>query len=115
MKIPDHILAFRPEAVKPFIAWLASLPDATEPSGWWPLCQRGDWMLSYLARVCGPVNTDGHRKFTSAKCRCARLVLHLFESKYPDDSRPRQAIEAAEKYAAGEDYAAADLKFGSRM
>ena len=108
MKIPDHILAFRPKASKPCLDWLASLPDATEPSGWWPLCQRGDWMLWYLARFCGPVNTDGHRKFAAAKCRCARLVLHLFEEKYPADARPRKAIELAEEYANGTDYRADD-------
>ena len=28
-------------------------------------------------------------------CRCAEHVLHYYEDKYPDDKRPRQAIEAA--------------------
>ena len=28
----------------------------------------------------------------------ARLVLHIFEEKYPKDKRPRLAIEAAENY-----------------
>ena len=28
----------------------------------------------------------------------ARLALHLFEKEYPDDDRPRKAIEAAERY-----------------
>jgi hypothetical protein len=28
----------------------------------------------------------------------AKEVLYLFEAKYPDDSRPKKAIEAAEKY-----------------
>ena len=28
-------------------------------------------------------------------CRCAEHVLHFFEDKYPNDRRPRQAIEAA--------------------
>ena len=28
----------------------------------------------------------------------ANLVLHIFEEKYPDDDRPREAIEAAKKY-----------------
>ena len=30
--------------------------------------------------------------------QCAKIVLHLFENKYPDDTRPRKAIEAAEEY-----------------
>ena len=28
-------------------------------------------------------------------CRCAEHVLHFYEDKYPDDKRPRLAIEAA--------------------
>jgi hypothetical protein len=35
-------------------------------------------------------------------CYCARDVLPIFEKKYPDDSRPRTAIETAERYANGE-------------
>lgn len=33
---------------------------------------------------------------------CAQSVLHLFEDKHPEDKRPREAIEAARKYAHGE-------------
>lgn len=33
---------------------------------------------------------------------CAEHVLHSFEVKYPDDNRPRVAIETARKYARGE-------------
>ena len=32
---------------------------------------------------------------------CAEHVLHLFESRYPDDPRPREAIQAARAYAVG--------------
>ena len=28
-------------------------------------------------------------------CQCAEHVLHFYEDKYPDDKRPRLAIEAA--------------------
>jgi hypothetical protein len=31
-------------------------------------------------------------------CRCTENVLHFFEDKYPDDKRPRLAIEAARRY-----------------
>jgi excinuclease UvrABC ATPase subunit len=31
----------------------------------------------------------------------AEIVLPLFEKRYPDDKRPREAIEAAKQYAAG--------------
>jgi hypothetical protein len=33
---------------------------------------------------------------------CAESVLYLFEKKYPDNKRPRDAIYAARKYANGE-------------
>lgn len=32
---------------------------------------------------------------------CAEVVLPIFEKKYPDDKRPRQAITAARAFAAG--------------
>jgi len=34
-------------------------------------------------------------------CYCARYSLDIFERKYPDDQRPRQAIEIAERFAWG--------------
>jgi hypothetical protein len=33
---------------------------------------------------------------------CAEHVLYLFEEKYPDDDRPRKAIEALHKWIRGE-------------
>jgi len=35
-------------------------------------------------------------------CDCAERALHIWEKKYPDDKRPRQAIETARKYAMGQ-------------
>lgn len=34
-------------------------------------------------------------------CKFAESVLHLFEDKYPDDDRPRKAIQAKRDYIAG--------------
>jgi len=34
-------------------------------------------------------------------CDCAEHVLYLYERDYPDDKRPRQAIETARRYASG--------------
>ena len=33
---------------------------------------------------------------------CAEHVLHFYEDKYPDDLRPRNAIDTARKFLAGE-------------
>ena len=38
---------------------------------------------------------------------CAEHVLHIFERDYPNDKRPREAIEAARAFARGEIDAAA--------
>jgi len=35
-------------------------------------------------------------------CDCAEHVLQFYEQKYPDDKRPRRAIEIARKFAKGE-------------
>ena len=35
-------------------------------------------------------------------CYCARYALHTFERKFPDDKRPREAIETAERFARGQ-------------
>jgi hypothetical protein len=35
-------------------------------------------------------------------CDCAESVLPLFEEKYPEDKRPRRAIEVARRFAVGE-------------
>ena len=35
-------------------------------------------------------------------CDCAEMVLPIFEKKYPDDKRPRYAIEVARRYAEGQ-------------
>ena len=45
----------------------------------------------------------GHdRAFRLFACHCASTVLPLFEQAISDDSRPRLAIETAEKFARGE-------------
>ena len=47
-------------------------------------------------------------KFRFFAADCAESVLHLFEKRYPNDSRPRKAIEAARAtaYATAAAYAA---------
>lgn len=39
------------------------------------------------------------RKFA---CDCAEHVLHIYEKQYPDEKRPRQAIEVARKHSDGQ-------------
>lgn len=52
-----------------------------------------------LLRKVGAWNERIARLFA---CDCAEHVLHLFESKFPNDKRPRRAIEVARRFASGE-------------
>jgi len=47
------------------------------------------------------LSTDDLRKVTGFAAGCAENVLDLFESVHADDSRPREAIEAAWVFARG--------------
>jgi hypothetical protein len=50
----------------------------------------------------GSLTDPDHRLLALWAASCAEHVLELFESAQPDDPRPRQAIEAARAWAAGE-------------
>ena len=60
---------------------------------WWDATDRADWMLWGLAHI-EPVTMD----FWRCVCVCARHSLHIFEEQYPEDMRPRAAIELREKW-----------------
>ena len=55
------------------------------------LCERGDWLIWLL------YNSNHLNKVTAVKIAvvCAEHVIPIFENKYPNDKRPRLAIEAA--------------------
>jgi len=79
-----------------------------------------DGCTIYEAQGKGPSHTDGSGKTAFAQARlvrqlhiseedlrlfaadCAEHVLPLFEEQFPDDDRPRRAIEAARAFARGE-------------
>jgi hypothetical protein len=64
-------------------------------------CDRGDWLFWLGGKVLSS------RELAIPKAEVAETVLHLFERKFPDDDRPRKAIEAAKQYGRGEIDAAA--------
>lgn len=45
---------------------------------------------------------DVSRELRLFAADCAEHVLHLFEGRYPEDMRPRQAIKATRKFTMGE-------------
>ena len=50
----------------------------------------------------GLLDVAGHRLLASWAADCAEHVLALFTVKYPEDDRPRQAIETARAWSRGE-------------
>jgi hypothetical protein len=48
------------------------------------------------------ISERDHRLWTVWAADCAEHVLFRFEDVYPDDDRPRKAIEAARAYVRGE-------------
>lgn len=50
----------------------------------------------------GLLDVSRHRLLASWAADCAEHVLPLFTAQYPDDDRPRQAIETARTWSRGE-------------
>ena len=50
----------------------------------------------------GTLTDDDHHLLAIWATECANHVLHLFEEIFPDDERPRQAIEAVQLWVNGE-------------
>jgi hypothetical protein len=50
----------------------------------------------------GLLTLSQHRLLANWAADCAEHVLHLFTSKYPQDDRPRKAIEIARVWSRGE-------------
>ena len=67
----------------------------------WKSCRRGDWMLWILGKLVGPPKSGSRKKLVLACCDCAETSLPIFEKRYPNDARPRKAIETARAWATG--------------
>ncbi|MFZ5919392.1 MAG: putative immunity protein [Chloroflexota bacterium] len=50
----------------------------------------------------GTLDGQQHRLLVAWAADCAEHVLNYFESQYPDDNRPRRALEQAHAWARGE-------------
>lgn len=62
----------------------------------------GDKIVAESCRLIRPVPGYNERTLYLFACRVAENVLSLFEAQYPDDDRPRIAIETARRYADGQ-------------
>jgi Immunity protein Imm5 len=57
-------------------------------------CPRSDWLLWLLRRA----QAIDKPQAVQVSIACAEHVLDMYEKKYPEDKRPRQAIEAAQAW-----------------
>lgn len=76
--------------------WTVEVADDAE------VVTEADKIVVSRARLIERLETWNERTTRLFACDCAEHVLHLFESRYPDDARPREAIIAARRYANGE-------------
>ena len=61
----------------------------------WQECERGDWLIWLLDKT----NNIDKAIAVRLAIECARHVLPIYEVKSPGDKRPREAIQAAEKWS----------------
>lgn len=73
-----------------------------EPEQAWNQCPNPYW-LAWLSRE---LKVDQH-KILSAACECAKAVIHLISE---EEQRPRQALELADRWLAGEDVSVSQFK-----
>jgi hypothetical protein len=62
----------------------------------WKECERPRWMLWLAGEIVD------RKLLVKAACKCAELVLPIYEAKYPKDKRVRNCIAVTLKWAAGE-------------
>ncbi len=79
--------------------------------------------LDKIVEVCGLPNAIWTFKCTLESseyiliefaCQCAEHTLHFYEDKYPDDKRPRKAIQAARRCITDKSPAARDAAWDAR-
>ena len=61
-----------------------------------------DKVFGKQARLLRHIETWNERTMVAWACDCAEHTLKIFEDKYPDDKRPRLAIETARSWLRGE-------------
>jgi len=62
----------------------------------------GDKIVAESCRLIRPLPGCNERILRLFACRVAEDVLPLYEAKYPDDDRPRKAIDTARRHADGQ-------------
>ena len=87
------------------IAWLGPVIWEAEYDG--EMVEQSDKIVVRRARVIRRLDSWNERTARLFAADCAERVLPIFEKAYPNDDRPRKAIEAGRAFARGEIGAAA--------
>jgi hypothetical protein len=82
------------------LTWLG--PEIWEAEYEGELVDAKDKVVVRRARIVRKLDTWNQRTSRLFAADCAEKVLPIFEKQYPNDERPREAIEAARAYARGE-------------
>ena len=62
----------------------------------------GDKVNGHTARLPRKIGAMDARKWRLLACDCSERVLHIFEDRRPGDTRPRNTIAIARRYAKGQ-------------
>ena len=87
------------DACPPGFEWASSQPSLADA---WRTCTNGSWMIWLAAKIHGAGrDTPEQVALWHARADCAASVLHIYESKFPNDRRIRDCIQAVRDYADG--------------
>ena len=81
------------------LQWSAPALFVAETEG--EVIARPDKWVARKARLLHPVEAWNERTLRLFAADCAERVLSIFEARYPNDARPRHAIEVARLFADG--------------
>lgn len=84
---------------KDILQWVNATLYEAEGRG--AVINHGDKVVYESARLLRPIPGCNERTLRLFACRVAEDVLPMFEREYPDDDRPRKAIETARRHADG--------------
>lgn len=82
--------------------WLGPVICRFEPAGGTKTIATENKFVCRKGRIGKPLETWNERTQRLFAADCAEHILGYFESKYPEDARPREAIAVARRYANGE-------------
>jgi hypothetical protein len=82
------------------VIWMGPRLFVAEVRG--DVVESDDKIVCHQARLIKEVTTWNKTTAQQFAIECANHVLHIFEKAYPDDNRPRRALEVAQRFLDGD-------------